>query len=198
MQESRFQGPLEPQVGIAENLFRPVSTASEIGLRANNGRFMIRASIVTVSDRGAAGEREDRSGPAIREMIAGFCEIVDYRIVPDEIDEIRDAIVSMSENADLVITTGGTGVSPRDVTPEATRKVIEKDLPGMTEAMRHESMKKTPYAMISRAVAGIRGSTLIINLPGSEKAARENLSVILPALPHAVEKIKGSTEECGS
>jgi len=159
---------------------------------------MIRASIVTVSDRGAAGEREDRSGPAIREMISGFCEIVGCMIVPDEIDDIRNALVSMSEKSDLIITTGGTGVSPRDLTPEATRDVIDREVPGMVEAMRHESMKKTPYAMISRAVAGIRGSTLIINLPGSEKAARENLSVILPALPHAVEKIKGSTEECGS
>jgi molybdenum cofactor synthesis domain-containing protein len=159
---------------------------------------MIRASILTVSDRGAAGEREDTSGPAIREMLSGFCDIVAYRIVPDEIDEIRDALISLSENANLIITTGGTGVSPRDVTPEATRAVIDREVPGVAEAMRHESMKKTPYAMISRAIAGIRGSTLIINLPGSEKAARENLAVLLPALPHAVEKIMGSTEECGS
>lgn len=162
---------------------------------------MIRAAIITLSDRGAAGEREDESGRLIREIITGAGITVSHaEILPDEKELIVDALTRLSGSGtiDLILTTGGTGVSPRDVTPEATREVIERELPGMTEAMRAESLKITPHAMISRAVAGIRKQTLIVNLPGSPRAVRENLAVILPALPHAIEKIRGDRSECGS
>ena len=161
----------------------------------------IRAVVVTVSDRGARGERVDGSGPEIAGMLqAAGMEIVGRLIVPDEKADIRRILVEWSDEqcADLILTTGGTGVSPRDVTPDVTREVIDREIPGMGEAMRSRSAVVTPHAMISRALAGIRGRTLIINLPGSPKGARENLSVLLPALAHAVEKIKGDETECGA
>ena len=160
---------------------------------------MYRAGILTVSDRGARGEREDVSGKVIAEMLAGISiEVAAYDIVPDEEDRIAAKILEFVDvrNLDLVITTGGTGVSPRDVTPEATRRVMDREIPGMAEAMRQESAHKTPHAMLSRAVAAIRKKSLIINLPGSPKGVRENLQAILPALEHALEKIKGSEREC--
>ena len=160
-----------------------------------------RAVIITVSDRGARGEREDLSGPEIVRMLAETgMEIAALRIVPDEKELIRRALLEGSdgEDADLIVTTGGTGVSPRDVTPEATLEVIDKEIPGMAEAMRRQSSALTPHAMLSRAVAGVRGRTLIINLPGSPKGARENLGVLLPALTHAIEKIRGDQRECAS
>ena len=162
---------------------------------------MFSAGIITVSDRSSQGVREDSSGPAIAAVLAGIA--IDVRqtlIIPDEKDKIKEAIVKWADidNLDLIITTGGTGVSPRDLTPDATLEVIDRQLPGMAEAMRHQSMQITPYAMISRAIAGIRGRALIVNLPGSPKGAKENLNVILPALKHAIEKIKGDTAECGS
>ena len=161
----------------------------------------IRAVVVTVSDRGARGERVDGSGPEIVGMLqAAGMEIVGRLIVPDEKADIRRILVEWSDEkcADLILTTGGTGVSPRDVTPDVTREVIEREIPGMGEVMRSRSAAITPHAMISRALAGIRGRTLIINLPGSPKGARENLSVLLPALAHAIEKIKGDETECGA
>jgi molybdopterin adenylyltransferase len=160
---------------------------------------MILAGIITVSDKGSQGKRQDLSGPAIAEMLAGAdIEIKSSLIVPDEMDQIQKAIINLAdvEKVDLILTTGGTGVSPRDVTPDATLKIIDKQIPGMAEAMRYESGKITPHAMISRAIAGIRGKCLIINLPGSPRGAKENLAVILPALKHAVEKIKGDDSEC--
>ncbi len=162
---------------------------------------MIRAAIITLSDKGSRGEREDESGLIIREMIMNIGASVDhYEVLPDEKPGISEVLSRLSDSGtiDLILTTGGTGVSPRDVTPEATREVIERELPGMAEAMRAESLKKTPHAMISRAIAGIRKRTLIVNLPGSPRAVRENLAVILPALPHAIEKINGDPRECGS
>ncbi len=162
---------------------------------------MYRAGILTVSDRGARGEREDVSGKVIAEMLAGVSiEVAAYDIVPDEEDRIAAKILEFVDvqNLDLVITTGGTGVSPRDVTPEATRRVMDREIPGMAEVMRQESARKTPHAMLSRAVAAIRKQALVINLPGSPKGARENLQAILPALEHALEKIKGSERECAS
>ena len=161
----------------------------------------IRAAIITLSDKGSKGEREDESGKTIREMITGINALVDhYEVLPDEKQRIIEVLSRLSDSGtiDLIITTGGTGVSARDVTPQATLAVIDCELPGMAEAMRAESLKKTPHAMISRAVAGIRKQTLIVNLPGSPRAVRENLAVILPALPHAIEKIKGDPRECGS
>lgn len=161
----------------------------------------IKAVVITVSDRGSRGERPDGSGPEIAGMLrsAGM-EIVGRQIVPDEKADIRRLLIEWSDErcVDLILTTGGTGVSPRDVTPDATREVIEREIPGMAEAMRRQSAAITPHAMISRALAGIRGRTLIINLPGSPKGARENLSVLLPALSHAIEKIKGDETECAS
>lgn len=158
----------------------------------------MKVGILTVSDKGARGEREDRSGPAIREMMeAAGGEIVRARIVPDEQDEIRAALIDWSdEGLDLILTTGGTGFSPRDRTPEATKAVIERETPGIAEAMRRAGMEKTPTAMLSRAAAGIRKRTLIVNLPGSEKAVRESLAAILPALPHGVDILKGTASEC--
>ena len=160
-----------------------------------------RAVIITVSDRGARGEREDGSGPEIARMLeAAGLEIIGRRIIPDEKEMIRQMLLEWCAggDADLILTTGGTGVSPRDVTPDATREVIDREIPGMAEAMRRQSAAITPHAMISRALAGIRGRTLIINLPGSPKGATENLSVLLPALTHALEKIKGDESECAS
>lgn len=155
--------------------------------------------ILTVSDKGSRGEREDRSGPAIRQMIeAAGGRVARTAIVPDEPEDIRGALTAWSdEGLDLVLTTGGTGFSPRDRTPEATRSVIEREAPGLAEAVRRAGAEKTPTAMLSRAVAGIRKATLIVNLPGSERAVREGLEVLLPVLPHAIGILKGTDQECG-
>lgn len=161
----------------------------------------ISAGVITVSDRGSRGEREDKSGLEIVNMLNGIdVNVVHTMIIPDEKNRIKDTIIEFADKKklDLIVTTGGTGVSPRDVTPDATLEVIEKEVPGMAEAMRRESAAITPHAMISRAVAGIRGRSLIVNLPGSPRSVRENLAVILPALKHAIEKIKGDDAECGA
>ena len=161
---------------------------------------MFNVVILTISDKGSKGERDDSSGPLIKEMIKGLpAGVIHYEIIPDEKEKIIEALKKSSDRlkADLILTTGGTGLSPRDVTPDATLKVIQKEVPGFAEAMRAESLKKTPHAMISRATVGIRGSSLIVNLPGSPKSVRENLAVILPALPHALSKLKGDPSECG-
>ena len=159
------------------------------------------AGILTISDRGSRGERQDKSGQAIREILSSIdARITDYDIVPDEKELIVEKLVKWADedNLDVVITTGGTGLTPRDVTPEATLAVVDRIVPGFAEAMRAESLKKTPHAMLSRAVVGTRGKCLIVNLPGSPKAVRECLQVILPALPHAVETLKGEAGECGT
>ena len=153
----------------------------------------IAAGVITVSDRSYRGEREDASGPVIIELLESIgAEIKDFRILPDEKDMIADAMKSLADDlgVDLIVSTGGTGLSSRDVTPEATLEIIDKRVLGMEEAMRAESMKITSHGMLSRAVVGIRHRTLIINLPGSPKAVRENLSVVLPAIPHAIEIIR--------
>ncbi len=158
---------------------------------------MIKVAVLTLSDKGSKGKREDKSGPAIENLINKIeAKVVSYDILPDEKALIKKKLISLCKKADLILTTGGTGLSPRDVTPEATREVIQWEIPGIAEAMRFEGLKKTPYSMLSRAVAGVRGQTLIINLPGSPKAVKENLSVILKCLPHAIEKIKGSEADC--
>jgi len=160
-----------------------------------------RIAVLTVSDKGSRGEREDLSGQAIEELISKHgWQVVAREIVPDEVDDIEAKLRYFSDElcVDLVLTTGGTGLSPRDVTPEATRRVIEREAPGFAEAMRAASLQVTPHAMLSRAVSGIRASTLIINLPGSPRAVRENLEVILPALPHGLEKLCGGEEECAT
>ncbi|MEW6347523.1 MAG: MogA/MoaB family molybdenum cofactor biosynthesis protein [Thermodesulfobacteriota bacterium] len=160
-----------------------------------------RAGVLTVSDRASQGFRDDTAGPALVEMLTAHgIEVAWTATVPDEEPEIREILISWADRkaADLVITTGGTGLSPRDVTPEATLGVVERLVPGMAEAMRAASLAKTPHAMISRAVVGIRGRTLIVNLPGSPKGAKENLETLLPALDHAIAKIQGDPSDCAT
>ncbi len=159
------------------------------------------AGVITVSDKGSRGEREDASSGEILSMLKEMgISVAHSMIIPDEVPQIKDALIEYADgrNLALILTTGGTGVSPRDVTPDATLEVIDKAIPGMAEAMRHASMTITPHAMISRAVAGIRGRSLIINLPGSPRGVRENLAVILPALKHAIEKIQGDMSDCAT
>ncbi len=146
--------------------------------------------ILTISDRGARGDYEDRSGPVIAEVLAAETAwtVAERAIVPDEMEAIAATLRHWCDiGLNLILTTGGTGFAPRDITPEATRSVIERETPGIAEALRAESLKITRHAMLSRGVAGIRQRTLIINLPGSPKAVRENLAVLLPVLPHALE-----------
>lgn len=150
----------------------------------------IRVGILTLSDRSSRGERADSSGPALASLIeAEGWLVVKQALLPDDIAAIQERLISWSEDTeiDVILTTGGTGFSPRDVTPEATRAVIEREAPGLAEAMRAASLRVTPHAMLSRVVTGIRGKTLIVNLPGSPKGAVENLQVILPVIPHAVQ-----------
>ena len=154
-------------------------------------------AVLTLSDKGSRGERDDASGPAIAEILKGIGEVKFYDILPDEKNLIKAKLLEYSGKVDLILTTGGTGLAPRDVTPEATLEVIEREIPGIAETMRMEGLKKTRRSMLSRAVAGTKGETLIINLPGSPTAVRENLEVIMDVLPHAIEKIKGDTKECG-
>lgn len=162
---------------------------------------VITVGILTMSDKGSRAEREDLSGKEIERMVtAQLGEVRAYEVIPDEVPVIKEKLIEFSDTLglDIILTTGGTGVTPRDVTPEATEAVIDRELRGMSEAMRAESLKKTPHAMISRALCGIRKTTLIINLPGSPRAVRENLAVVMPALKHTVEKIKGSPAECAA
>ncbi len=158
---------------------------------------MITVAVLTMSDRGSKGEREDLSGPMIEDMIKAIgAEVKYFEILPDEKELIKEKLIEYSKKADLILTTGGTGLAPRDVTPEATLEVLDKQAPGLAEAMRSEGLKKTSRSMLSRAVAGVKGRSLIINLPGSPKAVKENLAVILDVIPHAIEKIRGDPSEC--
>lgn len=161
---------------------------------------MYKIGIITVSDKGFRGERVDESGPVMKEMVSGLGEVVLYQVLPDDLDVLKETMINLSDKGivDLILTSGGTGLSPRDNTPEATLSVIDREVPGLAEAMRSESLKKTNRAMLSRAVAGVRRRTLIVNLPGSVKAVRECLEVILPVLPHGLEILTGRGGECGS
>ncbi|PJH76512.1 MAG: molybdenum cofactor biosynthesis protein [Anaerolineae bacterium CG_4_9_14_0_8_um_filter_58_9] len=153
----------------------------------------LRFGILTASDRSARGERPDLSGPALAELIASQgWEVLCQAVVPDDLTVLRETLIAWAERGDLdiILTTGGTGFAPRDVTPEATLAIVDRLAPGLAEAMRAASLQVTPHAMLSRAVAGIRGQVLMINLPGSPKAAVENLQVVLPVLTHAVELLR--------
>ena len=161
----------------------------------------IRVGVLTVSNKGSRGERKDESGERAAEMLASHgYTIVRKAIVPDDRKEISDTLVEWvdREGLALIVTSGGTGLSPTDVTPQAMEDVIDYQVPGMAEAMRAESLKVTPHGMISRAMVGVRGSCLIINLPGSPAGVKENLSVVLPALKHALSKLGGDTSDCAS
>jgi molybdenum cofactor synthesis domain-containing protein len=155
-----------------------------------------RGGVVTISDACSRGEREDTSGAVLRELLGTLAEVVESRMVPDDRPRIEETLRELADGGlDLVLTTGGTGLGPRDVTPEATQAVVERLVPGLAEAMRQESLKKTPYAMLSRGVAGVRGRTLIINMPGSPKAVRECFAIIAPVLAHAVDILAGGGHE---
>ena len=161
---------------------------------------MIKVGILTISDKGSQGEREDLSGKVIKEVAKKINgEVKYYKIIPDEKDIIQEELIKTVDelHLDLILTTGGTGLAKRDVTPEATLAIIEKEVPGISEIIRSESFKKTDRAILSRGVAGIRKESLIINLPGSPKGVRESLETILEALPHGIEILKGQATECG-
>jgi len=154
--------------------------------------------VLTLSDKGAKGARQDESGKILQEMVADLGEVVRYQVIPDDLDMIVSTLVDWvdKEKIDLILTTGGTGLTPRDLTPQATARVLDYEIPGMAEAMRAASLAKTPHAMLSRALAGVRRQSMIINLPGSPKGARENLEVVLPALAHGLAKLKGDPSDC--
>lgn len=156
------------------------------------------AAIITVSDKGSVGEREDKSGPALKAVLECAFNVKVMIIIPDEVNIIAQTIKELVDTKciDLVVTTGGTGVAKRDVTPEATRLVMERELPGFAEVMRMESYKITPTAMVSRALSGTRKGSLIINLPGSPKAAVECISFVVSAIPHTLDKLQGDTSDC--
>ncbi len=160
-------------------------------------KHKLRAKILVLSDLAAKGEREDRSGPAIRDILeAHGWQAPSLELLPDDLDQIRDRLIAWtdSEDCDAVFTSGGTGIGPRDVTPDATRSVIETEVPGLAELMRSEGTKSTPMAALSRAIAGVRKDKLIVNLPGSPRGARESLESIIEVLPHAIDQIQGRTE----
>lgn len=165
-----------------------------------NNNFTFTVGVIIVSDKGSKGERIDESGPVIEEILTPLGGVIKkYIVIPDEKEEIKAALMEMADklNIDLILTSGGTGFGHRDITPEATMEVMEKVVPGIPEAMRAESLKITPKAMLSRAAAGIRKNSLIINLPGSPKGVRECLDIIIPALKHGIEILRGEALECG-
>lgn len=163
----------------------------------SNPEERISFAVITLSDRCSKGLRTDESGNIIKKFLEERgLRCLYYEIIPDDRETLRQMLLRFSKEVDIIITNGGTGLSPRDITPDVTLEVIDREIPGIAEAIRYEGLKKTPRAMLSRAVAGVKDSCLIVNLPGSPKAVLEGLQVISKVLPHAVEKIKGSEEEC--
>ncbi|GAC1490435.1 MAG: MogA/MoaB family molybdenum cofactor biosynthesis protein [Candidatus Limnocylindrales bacterium] len=160
---------------------------------------MIRAALITVSTKGAAGERTDESGPAMREALtAAGIDVIATALVPDGIEPVQSAIRSaIDQGANLVLTSGGTGLSPNDLTPDATRGLLDREITGIAEALRSRSLEQTPHGMLSRGLAGSIGAALVVNLPGSPRACRESLEVLLPVLPHAIELLAGASGEEG-
>ena len=159
----------------------------------------LKAGIITASDRASRGEREDKSGLLLKTLLEEFpAEVIAYQVLPDELQVLKKTLCHIADRfgCDLILTTGGTGLGPRDNTPEATKAVIEKEIPGISEAIRRASFKKTKFAMLSRMVAGIRGKTLIINLPGSPQAVQDSFEVLRPVLTHAIELLRGTVTDC--
>ncbi|NLN70176.1 MAG: MogA/MoaB family molybdenum cofactor biosynthesis protein [Chloroflexi bacterium] len=159
---------------------------------------MIHVAILIVSDKSYQGSRGDQTGPALTKVLSPHASVSPVQIIPDEFEMIKAALIELSDRGeyDIIFTSGGTGLSPRDVTPEATLAVVERLAPGIPEAMRAASLEITPRAMLSRAISGVRGKTLIVNLPGSPKGALENLQIFLPTMLHAVETLRGDAHEC--
>jgi len=169
-----------------------------IKVALGKGGVMFNLGILTISDKGSQGKRYDESGKTIRNSpLVLDNSILKYEVIPDEVDIITNKLAEWADEGkvDVILTTGGTGLGPRDVTPEATLSIVDKVVPGFTEAMRTKTFNATPFAILSRAVAGVRGKCLIINLPGSPKAVRECLEIISPAIPHAVEILRGEVTE---
>ena len=161
----------------------------------------MKIAVITASDRSAKGERADKSGALLVSLLEEWrAPLIHYQVLPDDREELRETMKRLCDEMtyDVVLTTGGTGLGPRDCTPEATREVIEKEMPGIAEAIRQGSLEKTPFAMLSRALAGVRGQTLIVNLPGSPEAVKDAFEVLKPVLAHAVELIQGKVKDCHS
>lgn len=184
-----------PREGIFARVICQGQVATGHKIQIDNSN---RIAVLTVSDRGSRGEREDTTGAVIEEMACSLGQVIEYAIVPDEREAISNSLKHICDGlgADLILTSGGTGLGMRDVTPEATLDVIDRQVPGLAEAMRQEGLKHTPRAALSRGVSGVRERTLIVNLPGSPKGARENLQAILAALPHALEVLRGIALDC--
>ncbi|MGE5560803.1 MAG: molybdenum cofactor synthesis domain-containing protein [Chloroflexota bacterium] len=186
-----------PREGIFARVLRGGEVAAGDVIETAN---FFTVGVITLSDKGSRGERVDESGRVIEDLVRGAGgEPCAYSLLPDEPEQLKQELIRFADSLhlDVILTTGGTGLTPRDQTPEATLAVIDREIPGMAEAMRAYSLTKTPRAMLSRAVAGARGKSLIVNLPGSPKAVRENLEVLLPVLPHAVETLRGVSGDCG-
>ncbi|MCX8036409.1 MAG: molybdopterin-binding protein [Candidatus Sumerlaeia bacterium] len=202
--QKRTGNCIMPRAGVFAKVTRSgeVRPGDPVALALVVSRDLFQAVVLVASDRCASGLADDTAGPAVIEMLqaTGRFHVYRRKVVHDDVIAIGDSLRHYSDGhgIDLVLTVGGTGLSPRDVTPEATRSLIERPTPGLDEAMRAASLQKTPHAMLSRGVSGIRKNTLIVNLPGSKRAATENLAVILPALPHALEKLRGSPADCDS
>ena len=190
-----------PHEGVFARVLEPgtISVGDEMVIVPREGHFPWQAAVITLSDKGAAGERKDESGPAIAKRLrdAGY-EVVEEVLIPDDERVLKQQLIRLCDQRqlDLILTTGGTGCSPRDITPEATLAVADKNVPGIAEAMRAASMKITPHAMISRAASVIRGKTLIINLPGSPKACMENMDVFMDTIPHAMGLLRNEVHDC--
>ena len=163
--------------------------------------MQVRAAVITASDKGYRGERQDRSGPLLAESLRGLgIEVVEQIVLPDDVDRLSKAMIELADArcVDLIMTTGGTGAAPRDWTPEATRAVIQRDMPGIAELLRSEGYRRTPLAVLSRGIAGIRGRCLIVNLPGSPRAVQEGMEILAPILPHALKMLRGENLEHGA
>lgn len=191
-----------PREGVFARVLQPghIAVGDEMTIEPRTTPFPFQAAVITLSDRSAAGQRPDESGPAIAKRLldAGY-EVVEQLLLPDERVLLEKNLIRLADQRqlDLVLTTGGTGFAPRDITPEATLAVCQRQAPGIAEAIRAASMQITPRAMLSRAVSGIRGRTLIINLPGSPKACMESMDVFLDQMPHAIELLRGQPQDCG-